>query len=583
MPLLNMPSCRNLALRALMTVTHHGGVEARTEIARHTPSLIKLMEQHPGDPKVAEFVIVTMSHALGAVVGDSEKEPNTNVVKSLDVPNIFKTFIDAIRNPMASHYLITHAFEYLTCTTLHFHKQCTAYPSVLTFLVAALRSKDLIMRSKALGAIIRLHHAEMEEDKVFFDPQKAAIAAQRGYPPHLDARVKSYGRERCDLKVIEKTTADNYNAYLRCARDHNLHALGVSVASFILRTEFSVAHGAFQVQNPQTGAWEMEDIGLPFVFWVDALPHCADAIRARKIASEEDLADVLDLKYAIAQGRIPDAITHAGKAIARNPNHAYFYYALTMGANPTEGLRAAKKGLKCKQITPFVRFALLQRAVDHAADLGLRSLQTAESGSKDWAEGFAFLNSALEDSKAFIDEAPPDTRHMKSVLQFHILLSATLRGPELSKDLNELQVSISENFRLFETHGPCEAALTKLQETYDFAKHMGMKLPRTQIRLAQETVINLYPAAVKEWSDVIARFDTLSSTNSETPVSTSKPEDDLAAWLEDIHVDDDHEVPRPTRCSHPKLNASHVALYRCSWCNNPSAVLRKCSGCTKAR
>ena len=27
----------------------------------------------------------------------------------------------------------------------------------------------------------------------------------------------------------------------------------------------------------------------------------------------------------------------------------------------------------------------------------------------------------------------------------------------------------------------------------------------------------------------------------------------------------------------------NTQLYRCSWCTNPSAILRKCSGCGKAR
>lgn len=112
---------------------------------------------------------------------------------------------------------------------------------------------------------------------------------------------------------------------------------------------------------------------------------------------------------------------------------------------------------------------------------------------------------------------------------------------------------------------------------------MEMKPPKTQIRLAQETAIRLYPKAINEWADVITRFDTLGMANDEPVVSASQAEDDLAAWLEDAHVDNDDEEPRPKHCSHPKLNASHVELYQCSWCKNPSAVLRKCSGCAKTR
>lgn len=64
-------------------------------------------------------------------------------------------------------------------------------------------------------------------------------------------------------------------------------------------------------------------------------------------------------------------------------------------------------------------------------------------------------------------------------------------------------------------------------------------------------------------------------------ISTENSEDDLAAWLEDMHMEDGQLEPE--HCLHPKINSNQVALYRCSWCGNPSAVLRKCSGCTKTR
>ena len=46
---------------------------------------------------------------------------------------------------------------------------------------------------------------------------------------------------------------------------------------------------------------------------------------------------------------------------------------------------------------------------------------------------------------------------------------------------------------------------------------------------------------------------------------------------------DEHAHPHPHACSHPKISMNNAALYRCTWCGNPSAVLRKCGGCGKTR
>jgi hypothetical protein len=72
--------------------------------------------------------------------------------------------------------------------------------------------------------------------------------------------------------------------------------------------------------------------------------------------------------------------------------------------------------------------------------MGICLLQTAVVGDKKWEEGVAFLTSAMDDAKTYVDEAPPDSRHMQKVLYWYILLTLALRGPEISEDLRELQV-----------------------------------------------------------------------------------------------------------------------------------------------
>ena len=130
----------------------------------------------------------------------------------------------------------------------------------------------------------------------------------------------------------------------------------------------------------------------------------------------------------------------------RNPELAYAYYAIAMGADHEQGLRAVKKGLKCKNATPFVRNYMLWRAVEHAGDMGVSVLQDAKAGESSHAEGVAFLMSAWEDAKTFTAEAPPDNRHMQTILNWYIILTIAIKGPELSENLRELDVSLSEEF-----------------------------------------------------------------------------------------------------------------------------------------
>lgn len=65
-------------------------------------------------------------------------------------------------------------------------------------------------------------------------------------------------------------------------------------------------------------------------------------------------------------------------------------------------------------------------------------------------------------------------------------------------------------------------------------------------------------------------------------ISPGQPQDRLAAWLEDVQLDD-ADSQDPDYPNDPNITADAISLYRCSLCGNPSAVLRKPSGCEKSR
>ena len=443
MPLLDIDVSRHMAMRALGIITHHGGVPIRIEIAKYSSTLVKLIETYPDDKSIAQLAITTLSHCISAIM-ECESPADPKLLASLDMRTMVKVVTENSRKEWASPRLIDHAISLLSVATLHATDACKSYPPMIKLLVAGLRSKDWVTRCTCLGGIIRLHHKGSEPDPRLFDPMALIAAFQRGFPSHLTDLMLEYGPMRCDTYLTLKTSQDFQQAMMKSAQDHDLYALGLKMADFILRTEFSISDGYLQAENPVTGQLEIVDVGLPFRGYIDSLPHCARAIRARRVENEADLADILDIKFSIMRQRIPEAVDLAKKALKRNPDCGYYYYAITLSASHADGLRAAKKGLRCKNITPFVRFQLMQRAVVHAGDMGIQILQDSPTvGRARWEEGIAFLMSALEDAKTFVDEAPPDNRHMNSVLYWFILLTITIKASELSTDLRELQVPFS--------------------------------------------------------------------------------------------------------------------------------------------
>ncbi|KAJ6616468.1 hypothetical protein B0H10DRAFT_1949115 [Mycena sp. CBHHK59/15] len=553
-PLLDIPSCRHLALRALTTVTHHGGVEVRMEIAKWYLVLVRLVKEFPDDRKTVELAIVNLSHCLISAISDEGLKVDAHFGDSLELQDVLQGVTDALHRPFPSRVLVDHSVQLLAMSTLH-HK---VPPTTANFLVAGLRSKDWIFRCTCLGGLVRLHREESEPDQRGLDPMKFMACVQKPIPPHLNEIVRAYGFKECETYLTLNASSEFQSAMMSCVSTGDLYSLGIKIAGLILKTEFSVSEGMFQSENPVTGRREFMDVGLPFKMWSDALPHCAKAIRDKGLPAQADMADILDIKFQIIRQRIPDALKVANAGLKRNPDFAYAYYALTLSADPVVGLRAAKKGMKCTKVTPFVRFQMMQRAVEHAGEMGIRILQdTASTGDKKWEEGIAFLMSALDDSKTYISEAPPDNRHMKNVLYWNILLRIAVED-EISADLRETQGSIR-----------------KLKIADEFSNWIGVPPPKTNLRLTQQTVVRLFPAAIEEWGDFITKNSEL-----DAPAPTAeKVEDDLAAWLGDIHLEgelDEH-------CPPPTFNTSHVELYRCSWCGNPSAVLRKCAACAKTR
>lgn len=444
-PLLSSLSTRHMALVALASITHHGGEAARTEIAKQTPLLVRIMREDPEDHKTIELATVTLCHAVQAVLLVSEKVPDRKAVKSLGVKDVIDVTLDNIRRLPTSPLMVQHAIPLLATPMMHCWEICEKHDSLLNFLAACLRCSDITVRCEVMGGFVRLHHHDAQTEWAPLDSRKLVQTFTAGgfsRSPRISAAMMGYGPENTDI-VNTLTAAVSFQKAMQAAvGNKNLVQLGRTLAGLIVQTEFSISDGWYQAMDPKTGKMEAIDVGLPFKRWRDALPICAVELRKTGLTLDVDRADILEIKYYVMIQNLAKAIPMAKAAVERNPDVAYYYYAVSLTSDTEEGLRYCKKGIKSAQITPFLKYCMMRRAVEFSCDQGLQTmLDPRPDGGEKRELGFAFLQSSLEDSKEFMDRAPPDSRHMEGVIDWNILATLTYKGPEINSDLREFKVS----------------------------------------------------------------------------------------------------------------------------------------------
>ncbi|THU83077.1 hypothetical protein K435DRAFT_734270, partial [Dendrothele bispora CBS 962.96] len=571
--LLEIPQCLYPALRYLSSVAHHGSPKVYLELTKQYKILLNVLNDHSDDLIVCELAVAILSHTINGVHFkvdlNHKSSPQYKLMQTLDMPTILTTVTSAMKQPNATRYCLGHGETLISYSALFHSKAILSNPSALNFLVAGLRSAEWESRCMCLAGLLRLYRLDSEDDIRLIDPNAMMNALMQKFPPAINDTLMDYGPTRCEVFVRTQTSRDFMSAIMQAAQDKDLFKLGLALYECVIRTEFSIPDGYFQGEDPRTGRVEKVDIGLPFQNYPDALPVCAKLFRTRGKAYQ-DKADVLDIKFLIMRQRVGDAAELARKSLTRNPDFAYYHYAISLVADAVVGLKAAKKGLKCKQTTPFIRFQLMQRAVEHAGELGIKMLEeTGGEWDKKWEEGIAFLMSASEDARQFVAEGPPDNRYMRNVLYWNILLTLAIQGPAVTPNLEQVRPSIE-----------------KLKWTDDLADFLKLPTPKTCLRNTEQIVVKSFSAAVQEWGEVIERLGKDGGKGkhdvTEPPiVSPGVLEDNLAGWLDAMHMDDGGEAK--LSCEHPKVNVNSVELYHCSWCGNPSAVLRKCAGCSLTR
>ncbi|KAE9390323.1 hypothetical protein BT96DRAFT_946213 [Gymnopus androsaceus JB14] len=476
-PLLKRDACRNKVLSTLVNVSHHGGSKMHAEVAQYTLELVQTLLDYPDEPLTAKLIITVVSHSVSAAVNGP---------------------IEALRRQNLNQPRYTIDTRFLATLS-----ECTfrSEPELDKFLVAGLKSKDWGIRGFCLGAIVRsfMLSGVVDRAQMDIDQLDQLLSKEHHVPSHILAAFNKYGIYRLQSYQQRETFQEIMNVVEAALQHRDYYVLGIKYAEFVLQTEYSLP------DYPE----------LPLK---EVIPLCVNALRAKGSPGDMDRADIVELKYLVMHQRWDEISLKSQQCLLRNPNSPYTYYAISILPNSEDGLRAAKKGLKCKHINTFMKFQLLYCAVDLAAFLGISYFHQVEGHRRlMWEEAVAFLMSALEDSRTYIKEAPPDSIHLKTVLYWNIMLTLTLEGPNANLQL-------------------VQRAMKKLELSEDISNYLKAQILQTEGRGAAKMIVRLFKDAEWDWGEGIQSMDERLDEQVPAAEFSKAATDELALWLSDMSL-----------------------------------------------
>jgi hypothetical protein len=116
----------------------------------------------------------------------------------------------------------------------------------------------------------------------------------------------------------------------------------------------------------------------------------------------------------------------------------------------------------------------------------------------------------------------------------------------------------------------------------EFNEAVDVLPPKPIVRYVQETIVRLYTASVDAFGDVVAKINTLPEHGKSFVEDPKKREEELAAWFNGPNLsDEDNNRARSKSVidrsvKQPAVTPLNTALYMCSFCGCPSAILKKC-------
>lgn len=580
MPLVNHVSTRLVALQLLLVVIHLGGQShfAQIEnIARKNGTLVGILQNNEEDHRLTELVVTVMAHTIQSTVilppNQWDNGGSAPWAQTYGVHGIIRATLSILRSPSQySSSSLINAFSLLVFPTRYYPQEYkhSDTSSTRQILVAFLRSEHLITRSIAMDAIINLAVSDSERDNYAMDLDRMYNILTGSI--RLPSSLADVTIEHCYANGLYSSTTEYMDTMSRFVLDHKLYEHGHTIADLVQRFPAAVE-----------GDWgTLEDYAsvprasrLPFLQWSDVLPEFAKALRLTADPTDQDAADILDMKYLILRDRVVEAVALGRKAIARNPHLAYAYYIISLSPDADRSYHAAEKGLACPDVTEFLRNQLQGKVVDLGVARALEILDRAVKGNvlaRDEVQNT--LSTALAHAQSFTERNPLDDPLMPSMLGWRIIITVVLRGSGLRIDLAELQVrkpAISITLCGYSLIASgMQPLFKKFEKSTEFLEFFGYSTNKTAMHLACNRIQDTYQSSAEEWETLIHLYD--SADAREGCMKNAGIDKRLSEWLG--RVECSKTFPNPPKASH-----------HCAFCRSSSAhrVLKQCKGCQIAR
>lgn len=566
---------RQSVLLALSNLTHHAGADARKTIATLTvPAIINLLDTPDCKPRIAELGIAVLSHSMSSAVTEGEHNHLIGheiqipaALKDIDGVRMLSAVVEAMRRPDIDEELVSHGLDLLRTLAFSYSKEMRETSSDRP-LVAALASPNIYVRLVGFMGILRLGSSRTEPESRMLNPMAVAQIAnnmEKYFNPKLmDVLHNQYGGiEGGMIAEIAESNARLDKAIASLGRNWDYAQLGRTLCKRVLECEYSLGQGF--IAGPG-GIMEQFDV---------TFSRAAEALRQSTDPADAHLPYVLLIKIAMGSGDRAKVCSLSAQAVNKFPDVSFFYYTwATWTEESRSGLRLAKKGLACSDLTDYVKRGLLFKSAEAAFEMTMNGpLENAAVGSPAWREGVAILHCAQEDSRAYIEMTPMDQKNMKTMLYTYLAISIILEGDEIFKNLDMIR--------------PYVEKVSLAEQIYAIAVR---PLPRTQRKLAIDHIIPNFGKPLKNWRTVISRLDKpRMGHHHHQHLGPDDPDHILANWLARTALDDENapetefaELNAPDLPA-PGTRAHDVLVYRCSLCGNPSASLKRCARCKDAR
>ncbi|KAF8750856.1 MYND finger [Rhizoctonia solani] len=494
------PDCRIPALQSIVTIVHHASQPVLTDIAhRTTRTLLLLLRSDAESVRVHELCIIILTHTAAASLDTLRSD-------GIDYNTLIQALSRAVHRPNSTHTMQTHFLGFLRVTSSRLHFNISADPSSVHFIIAHFPSTNFATRGDALLALNDLYASGAEQERSSWDPNayyRAALAAQTELSDDILERMEIHMGGQlmaCDIYVNTRATDDFQDAMATVLEDKDMYTLAKRLYPLILSTESSIPQGAFRDKHGEL--IPLEELGLPFSSFIDALPLAADAIRMRGIPGERLAADVIEVKHALLTRQNAVVRQNCSERIESDSHVAFFYYAMVLAASSSGGdpsakrmptaerLKLAKRGLLCEGAPTedciWPPMGRVKPSNDNTEDSDEDEELSPRRTMKYYTEAVVYLTSALEDARSYTRSAPLDYRLHKSVLLMETILTIVLEG----RPVRELESLISQ-----------QEIVDQLYTT------LYSEIPRTHSRLVINSIIPNWESAQQEWDTLLRKFD----------------------------------------------------------------------------